>query len=75
MAVCPQYALHVYDKIIEVGSKYGLKLAGNYVNRTLRVERFYAYWGQDLDTMATPCESGRDFRVKFDNVSKYLTFM
>lgn len=60
---------------MEVGSKYKLHLAGNLANRTLRIERFYAYWGQDLDTMATPYESGRDFRVKLDHVCSDINFL
>ena len=34
--------------------------------RALRVEKFYAFWGQDLDTTTTPLECGRTWRVKFD---------
>lgn len=34
----------------------------------MRVEKFYAFWGQDLDTRTTPLECGRVWRVKF-NVS------
>ncbi|KAG1684347.1 Pyruvate dehydrogenase phosphatase regulatory subunit, mitochondrial [Nymphon striatum] len=67
-----EYALHVYDKLVEVGSKYKLLLAGNLANRTLRIERFYAYWGQDLDTMTTPFECGRDFRVKLDHKCDFI---
>lgn len=48
------------------GEKYGLKHAGYYAMRTLRVEKFFAFWGQDLDTMTTPLECGRSWRVKFD---------
>lgn len=34
--------------------------------KALRVEKFYAFWGQDLDTTTTPLECGRSWRVKFD---------
>lgn len=34
--------------------------------RALRVEKFFAFWGQDLDTFTTPLECGRTWRVKFD---------
>lgn len=39
--------------------------------KALRVEKFYAFWGQDLDTTTTPLECGRSWRVKFD-VSYFL---
>ncbi|XP_014279894.1 pyruvate dehydrogenase phosphatase regulatory subunit, mitochondrial isoform X1 [Halyomorpha halys] len=61
-----EFALHVYQKLIETGEKYGLKHCGYYAMRALRVEKFYAFWGQDLDTTTTPLECGRTWRVKFD---------
>ncbi|XP_024082203.1 pyruvate dehydrogenase phosphatase regulatory subunit, mitochondrial isoform X2 [Cimex lectularius] len=61
-----EFALHVYDKIIEAGEKYGIKHFGYYAMRALRVEKFYAFWGQDLDTTTTPLECGRTWRVKFE---------
>lgn len=47
------------------GQKYGISLVGYYASRALRVEKFFAFWGQDLDTMTTPLECGRTWRVKF----------
>lgn len=64
-----EFALHVYSRLWEVGQKYGIHHAGHYATRTLRIEKFYAYWGQDLDTFTTPLECGRGWRVKF-NVSR-----
>jgi hypothetical protein len=60
-----QFALHVYTQLIEAGQKYGIQHAGYYAMRALRVERFFAFWGQDLDTTTTPLECGRSWRVKF----------
>ena len=51
---------------MEAGQKYGIKHAGYYAMKALRVEKFYAFWGQDLDTTTTPLECGRSWRVKFD---------
>ena len=61
-----QFALHVYNQLIEGGKQYGIQHAGYYAMRALRVERFFAFWGQDLDTTTTPLECGRFWRVKFD---------
>ncbi len=61
-----EHALHVYDLLVRVGHKYGLRHAGSIAMRTLRIEKFFAFWGQDLDTTTTPLECGRSFRVKFD---------
>lgn len=64
-----QYALHVYNEVMSVGQKYGIRNAGYYALRSLRIEKFFAFWGQDLDSFTTPLECGREFRVKFDKVS------
>lgn len=66
-----EFALHVYTKLMEAGQKYGIKHCGYYAMRTLRVEKFFAFWGQDLDTFTTPLECGRMWRVKF-NVIRIL---
>lgn len=63
-----QYALHVYNEVMSVGQKYGIRNAGYYALRSLRIEKFFAFWGQDLDSFTTPLECGREFRVKFDKV-------
>ncbi|MPD03010.1 Pyruvate dehydrogenase phosphatase regulatory subunit, mitochondrial [Portunus trituberculatus] len=63
-----QYAVHVYENLVSVGKKYNMLHAGYYAMRSLRIEKFYAFWGQDLDSTTTPLECGRGFRVKL-NVS------
>ena len=61
-----QYALHVYDELMEKGKKYGIQHAGYYAPRALRIEKFFAFWGQDIDTTTTPFECGRVYRVNFE---------
>ncbi|KAM9301504.1 pyruvate dehydrogenase phosphatase regulatory subunit, mitochondrial isoform 2-T2 [Gastrophryne carolinensis] len=61
-----EYALHVYNELMSVGQKYGIRNAGYYALRSLRIEKFFAFWGQDLDAFTTPLECGREFRVKLD---------
>ncbi|CAH0385101.1 unnamed protein product [Bemisia tabaci] len=61
-----EFALHVYNCLIHAGKKYEIRRAGYYATRALRVEKFYAFWGQDLDTSTTPLECGRTWRVKFE---------
>lgn len=52
-----------------------MKHAGYYATRALRVEKFYAFWGQDLDTRTTPLECGRVWRVKFDVIRFILRYL
>lgn len=51
---------------MKAGKDYGIRDAGYYALRELRIEKFYAFWGSDLTTHTTPLESGRDFRVNFE---------
>ncbi|KZC08438.1 Pyruvate dehydrogenase phosphatase regulatory subunit, mitochondrial [Dufourea novaeangliae] len=67
-----EFALHVYTRLVDAGAKYGLKHAGYYATRALRVEKFYAFWGQDLDTFTTPLECGRTWRVKLDKGVNFI---
>eukprot|EP00061_Rhincodon_typus_P017420 g46110.t1 len=67
-----KYALHVYNEIMNVGQKYGIRNAGYYALRSLRIEKFFAFWGQDLDAFTTPLECGREFRVKFDKGTDFI---
>ncbi|XP_014666984.1 PREDICTED: pyruvate dehydrogenase phosphatase regulatory subunit, mitochondrial-like isoform X2 [Priapulus caudatus] len=61
-----EYALHIYNRLLDVGKHYGIKHAGYLALRSLRVEKLFAHWGQDLTPATTPLEAGRAFRVKFD---------
>ena len=33
----------------------------------IRIEKFYAFWGYDLDSQSTPYECGRAFRVRLED--------
>jgi pyruvate dehydrogenase phosphatase regulatory subunit len=61
-----EHAMHVYDLLVRIGHRYDMRHAGSIAMRTLRIEKFFAFWGQDLDTTTTPLECGRSFRVKFE---------
>lgn len=53
---------------MSVGQKYGIRNAGYYALRSLRIEKFFAFWGQDLNTLTSPLECGRESRVKLEKV-------
>lgn len=61
-----EYALHVYDCLMNVGKDYGIRNVGDYALRSLRTEKFLGYWGTDLNTDVTPFECMRDNRVKLE---------
>jgi glycine cleavage system aminomethyltransferase T len=46
-----EFALHVYDRIMQVGEKYGLIHAGLKALGSLRLEKAYRDYGHDMDNM------------------------
>ncbi|XP_046549840.1 pyruvate dehydrogenase phosphatase regulatory subunit, mitochondrial-like [Haliotis rubra] len=61
-----KYAIHTYDTLMQSGIDYGVRNAGYYAMRHLRMEKFFAYWGLDLNAQTTPMECGREFRVNLE---------
>ncbi|VDP01882.1 unnamed protein product [Soboliphyme baturini] len=60
-----EFAQYCFERLLHHGESYGLQLAGYYALRTLRIEKFYVYWGTDIDATTSPAECGRLFRVNF----------
>uniref|UniRef100_A0A0N4W2T8 Pyruvate dehydrogenase phosphatase regulatory subunit, mitochondrial n=1 Tax=Haemonchus placei TaxID=6290 RepID=A0A0N4W2T8_HAEPC len=60
-----EVAQNVYERIVDAGREYSLMHSGYYALRQLRIEKFYVYWGDDINATVTPVECGRSFRVDF----------
>ncbi|UJR10014.1 hypothetical protein I4U23_014237 [Adineta vaga] len=61
-----EYALCVYDMLMEQGKDYGIINAGYFAQRTLRIERMYPSWGHDIDKKISPLHLNREYHVSFD---------
>ena len=61
-----EYACNVYDSIAQVGSEFGLMLAGYHALDSLRLEKAYRSWGHDITSVDTPLEAGLKFAVAFN---------
>ena len=59
-----EYALHVYSSLCNE-KDFGVQLAGHQALRSLRIERFFLYWGSDLNPSVTPLQCDRETRVDF----------
>ena len=62
----PDFAVGVFDTLMEEGSKLGLKLVGLHAVDSLRLEKGYRHWGSDIGPDDTPYEAGLGFCVKLD---------
>ena len=66
------FAMHVYDRLMEAGKDFGLKLAGGQALHSLRIEKAYRDWGHDLDNTDTPLEAGLGFAVDFNKPGGFM---
>jgi glycine cleavage system aminomethyltransferase T len=53
----------VYDRLVEVGERFGLRHAGLKALASLRMEKAYRDYGHDIDNTDTPLEAGLGFAV------------
>jgi len=66
------FALHVYEVLLEAGKDVGLKQAGLQALETLRLEKPYRDYGADIDNMDTPLEAGLRFFVDFNKPDGFI---
>lgn len=60
------FALAVFDAILQEGKKFGLRLVGMQAVNSLRLETGYRHWESDITPDDTPYEAGLGFGVKLD---------
>jgi 4-methylaminobutanoate oxidase (formaldehyde-forming) len=58
-----EQAVHVYDRILEIGNQFGLKHAGLKALASLRMEKGYRDYGHDIDNTDNAYETGLGFAV------------
>ena len=61
-----EFALHVYDTIIEAGGEFGLTHAGMHTMNNCRTEKAYRHFGHDIADEDTPIEAGLGFTIAWD---------
>ncbi|MFQ5790781.1 MAG: aminomethyltransferase family protein [Acidobacteriota bacterium] len=66
MAITPEQAVGVLERIIEVGAPLGLRLAGHLTLEVRRVEAGIPLFGVDMDESRLPFEAGLEKAISFD---------
>lgn len=59
-----EFALTLYEILMELGERFGIANAGYRAIETLRLEKFYRAWGSDVGPDHTPLEAGLGWAVK-----------
>jgi len=67
-----EQAVHVYDRIIAAGEKFGLRHAGLRALGSLRLEKGYRDWGHDIDNTDDPFSTGLGFAVRLDKKGDFI---
>jgi heterotetrameric sarcosine oxidase gamma subunit len=67
-----EFSLHVYDALVQEGENFGLKHIGLQALDTLRLEKAYRDYGNDIDNLDTPLEVGLSFFVDFDKPGGFI---
>ena len=60
-----EYGQRLWDLLWEAGEHYGVAAAGSGAFDSLRLEKGYRFWGNDIHTEFDPYEAGLDFAVRF----------
>jgi 4-methylaminobutanoate oxidase (formaldehyde-forming) len=67
-----EFAVGVFDCILEEGSAHGLKLCGMHAMDSLRIEKAYRHWGHDIGEEDTPIEAGLGFVVAYEKKVPFI---
>src|SRR5512139_2182019 len=66
-----EFAVGVYEQLLEAGRDLGLVNAGYYAIDSLRLEKGYRAWGRELTPDITPYEAGLSFALKLDKPGEF----
>jgi len=67
-----EFALHVFDTLVEAGREFGLRFAGMHAMNSCRTEKAYRSWGHDIGIEDSPLESGLGFCVAWDKPGGFI---
>jgi glycine cleavage system aminomethyltransferase T len=62
----------LFDRLVETGAAFDLRLAGYHALDSLRVERGFLHWGADMGPIDTPAEVGLGFTVALDKAAGFI---
>jgi glycine cleavage system T protein len=60
------FAQDIFDKLMEAGKEFGIKMCGLHAVDSLRMEKGYRHWSGDITPDDTPYEAGLGFAVNLN---------
>ena len=67
-----EFAVGVFDALWASGAPDGLTLAGYHAMNSLRMEKAYRHWGDDIADEDTPLEAGLSWGVSWDKPGGFI---
>jgi glycine cleavage system aminomethyltransferase T len=67
-----EFALNVYEALMEQGEQFGLRLAGYHALNSCRIEKGYRHWGHDLTIEDNPLEAGLGFCIAWEKPGGFI---
>jgi 4-methylaminobutanoate oxidase (formaldehyde-forming) len=67
-----EFSLHVFDTLVETGAELGLRHIGLQALDTLRLEKAYRDYGNDIDNTDSPLEVDLRYFVDFDKPDGFI---
>ncbi|WP_020592790.1 GcvT family protein [Kiloniella laminariae] len=67
-----EFAVHVYDTLMEAGAEFDLKPGGMHAVNTLRLEKGFRHWGHEISDEETVLEAGLGFAVAWDKPGGFI---
>ncbi len=67
-----EYAAHLYERLWQAGSAFGIANVGYRAITGLRLEKHYLVWGSDVTPDHNPYEAGLSFCVALDKPGHFL---
>ena len=67
-----EFAVGAFDALWESGAPMGLVPAGYHAMNSLRMEKAYRHWGDDIAEEDTPVEAGLSWGVAFDKTGGFI---
>jgi 4-methylaminobutanoate oxidase (formaldehyde-forming) len=67
-----EQAMHVYERVVAAGERFGLRHAGLKALASLRMEKGYRDYGHDIDNTDSVLEAGLGFALDLDKPGGFL---
>ena len=68
----PEYGMQIWNALFEAGKEFGLKPIGLGARDTLRLEKGFCLYGNDIDDTTSPIEAGLGWITKFAEGKNFI---